>query len=82
MPNMVMADADMEATLARWREQRVFRKRAEMAEEQTKNDVLLRLSATGCTKIDCGDRAMNVTAYRTKNGLWALRTPTSWRDDA
>lgn len=79
-PTMVMADAAMFAAIARWREQRVFRKRAAAAEEQTKNDILLRLSAAGATRIDCGDKADNVTAYKTKN-TWALRTPTSWKDD-
>ena len=80
-PSMVMADAEMELAIARWREQRVFRKRAAMAEEQTKNDLLLRLSAAGATRIDRGSKADNVTAYKTKN-TWALRTPTSWKEDS
>ena len=79
-PSIVMADDAMELAIARWREQRIFRKRAERAEDQTKNDLLLRLSAAGATRIDRGDKADNVTAYKTKN-TWALRTPTSWRDD-
>lgn len=79
-PTMVLADANMEAAVARWREQRIFRKRAEMAEKQTKNDLLLRLSAAGATRIDRGDKADNVTAYKTKN-TWALRTPSSWKED-
>lgn len=79
-PSMVAADSEMEMLIARWREQRIFRKRAVRAEDQTKNQLLLRLSAAGATKIDCGDRMLNVTAYKTKN-TWALRTPTSWKDD-
>lgn len=80
-PVTVAADADMQFTIARWREQRILRKRAEQAENQIKNELLLRLSAAGATKIDCGDKADNVTAYKTKN-TWTLRTPTSWKDDA
>lgn len=79
-PTMVAADADMIMLIARWREQRIFRKRAATAEDQTKNELLLRLSSAAATRIDCGDRADNVTAYKTK-GAWALRAPTSWKDD-
>ena len=80
-PVMVAADGHATALLARWREQRIFRKRAKASEDQTKNEILLWLSAAAVTRIDCGDKADNVTAYRTKN-TWALRTPTSWKEDA
>lgn len=80
-PTMVMADTDMTWAIAQWRENRIQRKRAENGEEQCKNELLLRLSAAGATRIDCGDRMDNVTAYRTKSGTWALRTPSSWKDD-
>ena len=79
-PNMVMADGEIEALVARWREQRILRKRATASEDQTKNELLLRLSAAGATRIDRGDKADNVTAYKTKN-TWALRTPSSWKED-
>lgn len=79
-PTMVTADGAMTLQIAQWREQRIARKRAEHAEDKAKNELLLRLSAAGATKIDCGDRADNVTAYKTKN-TWALRTPTSWKED-
>lgn len=80
-PQMVVADADMTAAIAQWRESRVTRKQCEKSEEASKNELLLRLSAAGATRIDCGDRADNITAYRTKSGTWALRTPTSWKED-
>lgn len=80
-PAIVRADSHMELNIARWREQRIFRKRAEAAEAMVKNEILLRLSVTGATRIDCGDKADNVTAYKTKN-TWALRTPSSWKEDA
>lgn len=80
-PVMVAADNHMQLLIARWREQRIFRKRATQSEEQTKNELLLRLSAAGATRIDCGDKSTNVTAYKTKN-TWALRTPSSWKEDA
>lgn len=79
-PTMIMADGDLLSDIARWREHRVNRKRAEMAENEMKNALLLHMSAAGATKIDCGDKADNVTAYKTKN-TWALRTPSSWKDD-
>lgn len=79
-PTMIMADGDLLSDIARWREHRVNRKRAEMAENEMKNALLLHMSAAGATKIDCGDKADNVTAYKTKN-TWALRTPSSWKED-
>lgn len=80
-PQMVMADAAMTEAIAQWREARIQRYQAEHSEDASKNELLLRLSAAGATRIDCGDRADNITAYRTKSGTWALRTPTSWKDD-
>lgn len=80
-PQMVMADAPMTEAIAQWREARIQRYQATHSEEASKNELLLRLSAAGATRIDCGDRADNITAYRTKSGTWALRTPTSWKDD-
>jgi hypothetical protein len=79
-PTMVMADTEMTMDIAMWREARIARKRATKDEELRKNAILLRLSAAGATRIDCGDRADNVTAYKTKN-TWALRTPSSWKED-
>jgi predicted phage-related endonuclease len=79
-PTIVTADADMTMDIAQWREARIARKRALKEEELRKNSLLLRLSAAGATRIDCGDRADNITAYKTKN-TWALRTPTSWKED-
>lgn len=79
-PSIVVADQAMEMAIARWRDQRAERKAAENAENLTKNEILLRLSAAGATRIDRGDKADNITAYKTK-GAWALRAPSSWRDD-
>jgi len=79
-PQVVIADAEMTMDIALWREARIARKRATKDEELRKNSLLLRLSAAGATRIDCGDRADNITAYKTKN-TWALRTPTSWKED-
>jgi predicted phage-related endonuclease len=79
-PQIVAADADMTMDVALWREARIARKRATKEEELRKNSLLLRLSAAGATRIDCGDRADNITAYKTKN-TWALRTPSSWKED-
>ncbi len=81
-PTMVMADADMTMAIAQWRESRIERKRAGRSEDASKNELLLRLSGAGASRIDCGDRADNVTAYRTKSGTWALRTPSSWKEDS
>lgn len=80
-PQIVAADSGMTAAIAQWRESRITRKQSESSEEMSKNELLLRLSAAGATRIDCGDRADNVTAYRTKSGTWALRTPSSWKED-
>jgi predicted phage-related endonuclease len=79
-PTMIAADNELLLDIAVWRERRVARKRAEQAEAEMKNALLLHLSAAGATRIDCGDRADNVTAYKTKN-TWVLRTPSSWKDD-
>ncbi len=79
-PVMVAADAEMTMTIARWREARIARKRGIAAEDLSKNDLLLRLSAAGATRIDCGDRTSNITAYKTK-GTWTLRVPSSWKED-
>jgi predicted phage-related endonuclease len=80
-PTLVAADAEMAMAIAQWREARVTRKQSEKSEDASKNELLLRLSAAGATRIDCGGRADNVTAYRTKSGTWALRTPASWKED-
>lgn len=79
-PATVEATEYMAEQIAEWREARALRKRAIRGEDTAKNKLLLALSAAGATKIDCGDRRENVTAYKTK-GTWALRTPTSWKDD-
>ncbi len=80
-PTVTVADNELLSDVALWRERRINRKHSEHDEEQIKNALLLHLAAAGATKIDCGDRANNVTAYRTKSGTWALRTPSSWKDD-
>jgi len=76
----VAADADMTAAIAQWKHRRDARHAAKREEDEAKNDILLRLSAAGATKVDAGALG-KVTAYRTASGTWALRTPWHWRDD-
>lgn len=79
-PVIVEADNEMRATLERWRDARTDRLRAERIEEQTKNEILLRMSNAGATRIDAGEIG-RVTAYRTSGGTWALKAPAMWKDD-
>lgn len=79
-PVEVQADAAMLDTVKRWKEARAARKAAERDEEAVKNELLLRLSAAGATKVDAGALG-KPAAYRTKSGTWALRIPSFWRDE-
>lgn len=79
-PVEVQADAEMLGTVQRWKEARAARKAAERDEEAVKNELLLRLSAAGATKVDAGALG-KPAAYRTKSGTWALRIPSFWRDE-
>jgi hypothetical protein len=82
LPNMIAADGELLQDIALWRDRRIERKRAEQAEELCKNGLLLTMSALQVTKLDAGDMG-RITAYRTpQKGTWALRVPTSWKDDA
>lgn len=76
----VVATEAQREIVARWRAARIARKDAERGEESVKNELLLNLSQTGATKLDSGELG-KPTAYRTKSGTWALRTPTFWRDE-
>lgn len=76
----VVATEAQRDIVKRWRAARNSRKIAERVEEAVKNELLLNLSQTGATKLDAGELG-KPSAYRTKSGTWALRTPTFWRDD-
>lgn len=76
----VVATEAQRDLVARWRAARVARKDAERDEERVKNELLLNLSQTGATKLDAGELG-KPTAYRTKSGTWAIKTPTFWRDE-
>jgi hypothetical protein len=77
---LVKADPALRHDVSEWREGRRARIVAERAEERAKNELLLRLSCAGGTKIDAGELG-KITAYRTGSGTWALKTPTSWKED-
>jgi predicted phage-related endonuclease len=79
-PLEVVATEAQREIVARWRAARSARKAAERGEEAVKNELLLNLSQTGATKLDAGELG-KPSAYRTKSGTWALKTPTFWRDD-
>lgn len=76
----VVATAEQRQLIEDWRAARAARKAAERGEEMRKNEVLLSLASTGATKLDAGELG-KPSAYRTKSGTWALRTPQFWRDD-
>lgn len=76
----VVATEEQRRIVARWRAARTARKAVERDEERVKNELLLNLSQTGATKLDAGELG-KPTAYRTKSGTWALRTPTFWREE-
>lgn len=76
----VPADDHALEIIGRWRGARAQRKRAERDEEGVRNEMLLKLSALGATKLDAGILG-KPSAYRTKSGTWALKTPSHWRDE-
>lgn len=78
-PVMVNADDAFEQDISDWRERRRVRIVSKRAEDQAKNQLLLRLSAAGATKVDAGE--FKITAYKAK-GTWALKTPSAWKEDA
>jgi predicted phage-related endonuclease len=80
-PLEVVATEAQREIVARWRAARTARKAAERGEESVKNELLLNLSQTGATKLDAGELG-KPTAYRTKSGTWALRTPSFWKEDS
>lgn len=80
-PVEVVATEAQREIVKRWRAARLARKAAERGEEAVKNELLLNLSQTGATKLDAGDLG-KPSAYRTKSGTWALKTPTFWREDS
>lgn len=79
-PVEVVATEVQREIVARWRAARLARKAAERDEESVKNEILLNLAQTGATKLDAGELGKS-SAYRTKSGTWAIKTPTFWRDD-
>jgi hypothetical protein len=78
MPVMVRADAEMAALVEHLRSARIRRKTCEASEGKLRNDILLRLSAAGATRIDMGD--YKITAYKTR-GTWTLKAPSAWKED-
>jgi predicted phage-related endonuclease len=79
-PATIKADHAIAAAVQALRARRRARISAERAEELGKNDLLLSLSAAGATRVDAGELG-RITAYRTSSGTWAIKTPTSWKDD-
>lgn len=75
-----VADDQAMDIVSRWRTARAARKSAIRDEDAIKNELLLKLSACGATKLDAGTLG-KPTAYRTKSGTWALRTPSNWKDE-
>lgn len=80
-PIVVAADPDMARDVTVWRTARATRKTAEEREALAENQILLRLSAAGATKIDLSPLGVkdSITAYKKK--AWNLRAPRSWGDD-
>lgn len=76
----VPADDRALEVIRRWKDARDARKSAERAEDGIRNEMLLTMSNAGATKLDAGTLG-KPSAYRTKSGTWALKTPTHWRDE-
>jgi predicted phage-related endonuclease len=77
---LVKADTALRDAVSDWRNGRRVRILSEREEDKAKNNLLLRLSAAGGTRIDADDLG-KITAYRTGSGTWALKTPTAWKED-
>lgn len=81
-PVMINADPALTAEIQVWREARRVRKLSERTEEQIKNQLLLRLSASGATRVDAGELG-RITAYKANKAkaTWALKMPAQWKED-
>lgn len=81
LPVTIPANDNMLDEVAMYRARRVAAAMAERDESEARNRILLRMSAAGATRIDCGEAVGKITAYRSPKGTWALRVPTFWKDD-
>jgi len=81
-PVMVRADQPMFDEIQGWRDARVAVRKAKHAEDQAENQILLRLSAAGATRVDAGTIG-RITAYKPNKNrpTWAIKAPAEWKED-